>query len=798
MIGYGTNKGIVPMVTEEMFRRTGKENSKLKKFEVNVSMMEIYNEKIQDLLIPIADRPSTGLKIRESKTLGIYVEQLTKHPVDSYQSIQAKMDEGFRYRTIASTQMNATSSRAHTIISIEFKQIEFLMNHKVEKISVINLVDLAGSEKISKTGAVGDRLKEGCAINKSLSVLGMVITTLAENSQNKGKEKLVPFRDSSLTRILQNALGGNSKTLMICAISPSSDNYEETLSTLRYADQAKRIKCNAVINESESDHKIRELQKENDELKKIIASLKTGTGINFSNISVMQEVFAKKSTVNDEESNGLDRVAVLKKKVEEYEQNLKSNQMIIEEFERTFEEKLKEEQQKVKVAVVENDYTVPHLTNMNEDSQLSNKLFYDLTKFTNFTIGRKTDTVTPQIVLNSIGIQPKHARIQVESNGEFILFAECHEAIQFLTLNGERVNDPTRLNHLDRIGFGISTFFVFKNVTQADNSPQKIRAEEINWEFCQQEVFTKTCTYSNFQFQFLNNKPEIVKDKELLEIEVKTLKQELEEKVKKLNEEHQQTLEIFQKEILNKTQINENEVNEILKNETKKFKDYVSDLENEYHSKLEEIGMQKELFMKEKCSELKEKAQKKLQLKLMKIEPTINEVNLIAKDLQRKIEFLIDLNYVFVDCNDINEMERKSKYRIKVKVQNNELGYDYIWDLSKFRNRYFLIKELFLKFYETNAYPEVHQSKDPFWDPPDSKLIGQSYMRMFSLGYLIDNPCTCEIINENGVNGQLSLNLYPSDVKGQQIDENDPIMDEFDDDPKFLLNRSLYFVVEIL
>ncbi len=114
--------------------------------------------------------------------------------------------------------------------------------------SVIYLVDLAGSEKVGKTGATGDRLKEAAGINKSLSVLGLVISTLADKAMGKGKGVVVPYRDSCLTRILQNALGGNSKTLMICAISPATDNYEETLSTLRYADQAKKIQNKAVIN----------------------------------------------------------------------------------------------------------------------------------------------------------------------------------------------------------------------------------------------------------------------------------------------------------------------------------------------------------------------------------------------------------------------------------------------------------------------------------------------------------------------------------------------------------------------
>jgi hypothetical protein len=130
----------------------------------------------------------------------------------------------------------------------------------MEKLSVINLVDLAGSEKAGQTGASGQRLKEGCAINQSLSSLGNCISVLADKAMGKGKNTVVPYRDSNLTRILQNALGGNSKTIMICAISPASMNYEESVSTLRYADRAKKIQNKAVINESPQDKVIRELK----------------------------------------------------------------------------------------------------------------------------------------------------------------------------------------------------------------------------------------------------------------------------------------------------------------------------------------------------------------------------------------------------------------------------------------------------------------------------------------------------------------------------------------------------------
>ena len=161
--------------------------------------------------------------------------------MDSYAAIDDKMEEGQRNRTIGSTAMNATSSRAHTIITIEFKQVSFFEGKPSEKFSVINLVDLAGSEKSGQTGATGDRLKEGASINLSLTMLGQCISVLAEKSGGKKKNEIVPYRNSSLTRILQNALGGNSKTIMICAISPAFLNYEETLSTLRYADNAKKI-----------------------------------------------------------------------------------------------------------------------------------------------------------------------------------------------------------------------------------------------------------------------------------------------------------------------------------------------------------------------------------------------------------------------------------------------------------------------------------------------------------------------------------------------------------------------------
>jgi kinesin family protein 1 len=179
------------------------------------------SEQVRDLLNPKVNPPG-GLKLRQSPA-GVFVDSLEPVPVVDYPDIESKMELGTKNRTVASTKMNATSSRAHTVFTIMFQQIS--KSDKREQVSKINLIDLAGSERADSTGATGDRLKEGCAINLSLTCLGNVISALADLSMGK-KGVFVPYRNSVLTRLLQDALGGNSKTIMICALSPASVNYE--------------------------------------------------------------------------------------------------------------------------------------------------------------------------------------------------------------------------------------------------------------------------------------------------------------------------------------------------------------------------------------------------------------------------------------------------------------------------------------------------------------------------------------------------------------------------------------------
>ncbi|KAH8891352.1 kinesin-domain-containing protein [Thozetella sp. PMI_491] len=259
MMGTPNHPGLIPRTCEDLFERiaAAQDETPNISYSVRVSYFEVYNEHVRDLLVPVVPNQAPYyLKIRESPTEGPYVKDLTEVPVRNIQEILRFMRNGDNNRTVASTKMNDTSSRSHAVFTIMLKQIhhDLETDETTERSSRIRLVDLAGSERAKSTEATGQRLREGSNINKSLTTLGRVIAALADPKQNgrrKGhshtKSTVVPYRDSILTWLLKDSLGGNSKTAMIACIAPS--DYEETLSTLRYADQAKRIRTRAVVNQ---------------------------------------------------------------------------------------------------------------------------------------------------------------------------------------------------------------------------------------------------------------------------------------------------------------------------------------------------------------------------------------------------------------------------------------------------------------------------------------------------------------------------------------------------------------------
>lgn len=204
--------------------------------------------------------------MKEHPETGVYVGNLSMHIVNDVRSCEMIMENGWKNRSVGATLMNADSSRSHSIFTIYIERMQTIdLESSDVKFGKLNLVDLAGSERQSKTGAAGDRLKEATKINLSLSALGNVISALVD-----GKSKHIPFRDSKLTRLLQDSLGGNTKTLMIACISPADNNYDETLSTLRYANRAKNIQNKPRINEDPKDAKLREYQEEILWLKKML------------------------------------------------------------------------------------------------------------------------------------------------------------------------------------------------------------------------------------------------------------------------------------------------------------------------------------------------------------------------------------------------------------------------------------------------------------------------------------------------------------------------------------------------
>lgn len=278
-------EGITPRMIKKIFRHINNNPDQNIQYIIKISIVEIYNEKIRDLI----DVDKTNLNIRECKKKGIYIEDLTECTVEDEKDVLNIIKKGMDNRAIAATNMNEGSSRSHSMVILNVIQ-----NNIVDlsvKCGKLYLVDLAGSEKISKTGATGSVLDEAKAINKSLTNLGIVINALTEAKGNNH----VPYRDSKLTRVLQESLGGNAKTCLIVTCSPSVYNEAETLSTLRFGYRAKKVKNNAKINK---EYSVQELKGEVNKLEGQIGKFK-------SRIELLEEFLIKNglSLPNEKDDN---------------------------------------------------------------------------------------------------------------------------------------------------------------------------------------------------------------------------------------------------------------------------------------------------------------------------------------------------------------------------------------------------------------------------------------------------------------------------------------------------------------
>ncbi|KAH9853391.1 kinesin-domain-containing protein [Lenzites betulinus] len=487
MMGYGPDKGIIPLTCSELFLRVEQKKTQDPhiNFTVEVSYIEIYNEKVRDLLNP---KNTGNLRVREHPSLGPYVEDLSKLVVNNYDEMMTLMDEGNKARTVAATNMNETSSRSHAVFTLllTMKRHDVDTNLDTEKVSRINLVDLAGSERANSTGATGQRLKEGANINKSLTTLGKVISALATASQAEGKkgkkgkaEEFIPYRDSVLTWLLKDSLGGNSKTAMIAAISPADVQYEETLSTLRYADQAKKIKNKAIINEDPNAKLVRELKEELEMLRARVSGASSEAVFDPSIPAAQQKVTyqAKDGTIKTVTKAELQEQLETSEKLmeslnETWEQKMQRTQEIQQEREKALEE--------LGITVEKNNIGVhtpkrmPHLVNLNEDPLMSECLIYQL-KSGRTDVGRLDSDKPATIKLSGESITEEHCYFD-NNDGKVTLHA-MPGSVTFL--NGRQITpgQAYKLRSGFRIILGEHHVFRFNNPEEVRKLRERVRAK---------------------------------------------------------------------------------------------------------------------------------------------------------------------------------------------------------------------------------------------------------------------------------------------------------------------------------
>uniref|UniRef100_A0A3Q2H450 plus-end-directed kinesin ATPase n=1 Tax=Equus caballus TaxID=9796 RepID=A0A3Q2H450_HORSE len=556
--------GIIPQLCEELFEKINDNCNEEMSYSVEVSYMEIYCERVRDLLNP---KNKGNLRVREHPLLGPYVEDLSKLAVTSYTDIADLMDAGNKARTVAATNMNETSSRSHAVFTIVFtqKKHDTETNLSTEKVSKISLVDLAGSERADSTGAKGTRLKEGANINKSLTTLGKVISALAEVSKKKKKTDFIPYRDSVLTWLLRENLGGNSRTAMVAALSPADINYDETLSTLRYADRAKQIKCNAVINEDPNAKLVRELKEEVTRLKDLLRAQGLGDIIDTS----MGSLTSSPSSCSLNSQVGLTSVTSIQERImstpggEEAIERLKESEKIIAELNETWEEKLRKTEAirmereallaEMGVAIREDGGTLgvfspkktPHLVNLNEDPLMSECLLYYI-KDGITRVGQADAERRQDIVLSGAHIKEEHCIFRSERNnsGDVIVTLEpCERSETYV--NGKRVAQPVQLRSGNRIIMGKNHVFRFNHPEQARAEREKTPSAEtpsepVDWTFAQRELLEK---------QGIDMKQEMEKRLQEMEILYKKEKEEADLLLEQQRLDYESKLQALQKQV---------------------------------------------------------------------------------------------------------------------------------------------------------------------------------------------------------------------------------------------------------
>ncbi|XP_063779292.1 kinesin-like protein KIF13A isoform X4 [Pseudophryne corroboree] len=715
MMGSADQPGLIPRLCCALFLRATEEENDSQTFKVEVSYMEIYNEKVRDLLDPKGSRQS--LKVREHNVLGPYVDGLSQLAVTKFEDIESLMSEGNKSRTVAATNMNEESSRSHAVFSIIVTQT--LYDHQSgnsgERVSKVSLVDLAGSERVSKTGAAGERLKEGSNINKSLTTLGLVISSLADQAAGKGKNKFVPYRDSVLTWLLKDNLGGNSKTAMIATISPAADNYEETLSTLRYADRAKRIVNHAVVNEDPNARVIRELREEVEKLKEQLSQAES-------------------------------------MKAPELKEKLEESEKLIRELTITWEEKLRKteaialERQKqlesMGISLQSSGIKVGddkcYLVNLNADPALNELLVYYLKDHNK--VGADT---SQDIQLFGIGIQPEHCVLEIASDGEISLTPIENART---CVNGVQVCSRTPLWHGDRILWGNNHFFRLNlpkrkrkdwlrefekeaNCSEIDLDATSEASSEpdYNYEFAQMEVIMKA----------LNSNDPVHNVVQVLE------KQYLEEKRNALEEQrlmYERELEQLRQQLSPERQHQHS---------------------NERLSYTSQIAQQKISIWAEERDVLFRQSLSKLREQIVKANTLVREANFLAEEMSKCTDYQVTLQIPAVNLS-ANRKRGAIVSEPAIQVRRKCKGTQ-VWNIEKLENKLIDMRDAYQEWKEGPIENKrlIYRKGDPFYEAQENhNLIGVANVFLECLFYDVKLQYAVPIISQQGeVAGRLHIEV---------------------------------------
>ncbi|XP_074416794.1 kinesin-like protein KIF1B isoform X10 [Larus michahellis] len=769
--------GIIPQLCEELFEKINDNSNEEMSYSVEVSYMEIYCERVRDLLNP---KNKGNLRVREHPLLGPYVEDLSKLAVTSYTDIADLMDAGNKARTVAATNMNETSSRSHAVFTIVFtqKKHDTETDLSTEKVSKISLVDLAGSERADSTGAKGTRLKEGANINKSLTTLGKVISALAEVSKKKKKTDFIPYRDSVLTWLLRENLGGNSRTAMVAALSPADINYDETLSTLRYADRAKQIKCNAVINEDPNAKLVRELKEEVTRLKDLLRAQGLGDIIDIDPMgdeysgsggkSSMGSLTASPSSCSLSSQVGLTSVSSIQERImstpggEEAIERLKESEKIIAELNETWEEKLRKTEAirmereallaEMGVAIREDGGTLgvfspkktPHLVNLNEDPLMSECLLYYI-KDGITRVGQADAERRQDIVLSGAHIKEEHCifRSERNNNGEVIVTLEpCERSETYV--NGKRVVHPVQLRSGNRIIMGKNHVFRFNHPEQARAEREKTPSAEtpsepVDWTFAQRELLEK---------QGIDMKQEMEKRLQEMEILYKKEKEEADLLLEQQRLDYESKLQALQRQVETRS----------LAAETTEEEEEEEEVPWTRH----EYELAQWAFRKWKFHQFTS-----LRDQLWGNAVYLKEANAISVELKKKVQFqfvlLTDTLYSPLPPELLpTELEKTRDDRpfprtvVAVEVQDLKNGATHYWSLEKLKQRLDLMREMYDRAGEmaSNTQDESESTmtgSDPFYDRFHwFKLVGRAFVYLSNLLYPVPLIHRVAVVSEKG------------------------------------------------